>query len=133
MGKITKNYLFNLIYQLFIMLVPLVTAPYLARVLGAEALGTYSYVHSVAYLVTTITLLGIYQYGNRQVAYVRDDPGKLSMVFWQVISTRIVLALFGTIAYVVVVLFVNRYLVLFLLYYTYVLAYFLIALGSLLV
>ena len=125
MGKITKNYLFNLIYQLFIMLVPLVTAPYLARVLGAEALGTYSYVHSVAYLVTTITLLGIYQYGNRQVAYVRDDPGKLSMVFWQVISTRIVLALFGTIAYVVVVLFVNRYLVLFLLYYTYVLAYFL--------
>ena len=125
MGKITKIYLFNLIYQFFIMLVPLAPPPYLARVLGAEALGTYSYVHSVAYLVTTITLLGIYQYGNRQVAYVRDDPGKLSMVFWQVISTRIVLALFGTIAYVVVVLFVNRYLVLFLLYYPYVLAYFL--------
>lgn len=125
MNKITKNYLFNLIYQLFIMLVPLVTAPYLARALGAEALGTYSYVHSVSYLVTTITLLGIYQYGNRQIAYVRDNSERLSEVFWQVISTRIVLAVFGTIIFLIVIFSVNRYLMLFLLYYTYVLAYFL--------
>lgn len=39
MGKIAKNYLYNLIYSLLVLLVPLVTAPYLSRVLGAEGTG----------------------------------------------------------------------------------------------
>lgn len=125
MGKITKNYIYNLIYQLFIMVVPLVTAPYLAHVLGADRVGSYGYVHSMTGIITTFSLLGIYAYGNRQVAYVRDDKQKLSTTFWQIMSARCVIAVFGTIAYFMIVLYMNRYVELFTIYYTYLLAYFL--------
>lgn len=124
MGKITKNYIYNLIYQLFVMFVPLVTAPYLARVLGAEGTGTYSYVYSMSSIICTFVMLGIYNYGNRQVAYVRDDKNKLTKVFWQVMSARLIIAIIGTIVYFGVVFIIDRYIWLFTLYYTYLLAYF---------
>lgn len=37
--KIVKNYIFTLMYQLLVLLVPLITAPYLARTLGPEGTG----------------------------------------------------------------------------------------------
>ena len=46
--SITKNYLYNLIYQILIIIVPLFTTPYLSRVLGAENIGIYSYTLSIA-------------------------------------------------------------------------------------
>lgn len=60
MGKILKNYIYNLMYQLVVLIVPLVTAPYLARVLGANGTGVYSYVNSVASLICTFAMLGIF-------------------------------------------------------------------------
>ena len=78
MNKLTKNYIYNLLYQLFVLFVPIVTAPYLARTLGPESQGISSYVVSVSNVVSSVTLLGIYNYGNRQIAYERDNPKKMS-------------------------------------------------------
>lgn len=124
MGKITKNYIYNLLYQTFIMIVPLVTAPYLSRVLGAEGTGTYSYVHSMTSIICTIVMLGIYSYGNRQIAYVRDNKESITQIFWQIISARIIIAVIGSLIYFVVVVSINRYITMFAIYYTYLLAYF---------
>ena len=44
---------------------PIVTAPYLARVLGANQLGIYSYTLSVANYFVLFSLLGIEKYGTR--------------------------------------------------------------------
>lgn len=122
--RIIKNYIYNLVYQIIVLLVPLVTAPYLARVLGPEGTGTYSYVNSMSVLICTIVMLGIYNYGNRQIAYVRDDKKKLNEVFWQVMSERLVIAIIGTIVYWAVVLIIGRYQFYFLLYYTFIFGYF---------
>mgnify|MGYP004721543567 CR=1 FL=1 len=124
MGKITKNYLYNLIYQIFIMFVPLITAPYLARVLGPEGTGIYSYIYSVTTVICTFVMLGIYNYGNRQIAYVRDDEQKLSEVFWQIMSARIIIAFLGTIVYFGITMVLGKYRSLFCIYYIYLLAYF---------
>ena len=124
MGKITKNYIYNLVYQLFILLVPLVTAPYLARTLGAVGTGIYGYVYSMTSMICTIVLLGIYSYGNRQIAYVRDDKQKINTVFWQIISDRLIIAIIGTIIYFVIVLLIGKYIKLFIIFYMYLLAYF---------
>ena len=37
--SVKKNYIYNLTYQILVMIVPLITTPYLSRVLGAEAIG----------------------------------------------------------------------------------------------
>lgn len=124
MGKITKNYIYNLLYQLFVLVVPLITAPYLAHTLGAEKVGSFGYVHSMAGIICTFTMLGIFSYGNRQIAYVRDNKERLSEVFWQIMSTRVIIAIISTIIYFIVVFSVGRYTTLFFIYYTYMLAYY---------
>ena len=45
--SIVKNYLYNLIYQILILVLPLITASYLARVLGATGNGIYSYTYTI--------------------------------------------------------------------------------------
>ena len=55
MHTITKNYLYNAAYQLLVLLCPIVTAPYLSRVLGAENLGIYSYISASGNIVITLS------------------------------------------------------------------------------
>ena len=124
MGKIAKNYIYNLFYHMFSMFVPLITAPYLARTLGPNGIGIYGYVNSMTTLICTFVLLGIYNYGNRQIAYVRDNEDALSDTFWQVMSSRIVIAIFGTIIYFFITMVLGKYRILFLIYYTYMIGYF---------
>lgn len=125
MDKIAKNYIYNLLYQLLIIIVPLITAPYLARVLGPTNVGVYGYIHSTTTLINMIVLLGIYGYGNRQIAYIRDNPLLVDTIFWEIMSARLVIAVFGTIVYFTAILIVNKYVYLFVIYYMYLLAYFL--------
>ena len=80
-NRIVKNYIYNLGYQVFVIIVPLITTPYLARVLHSNNLGIYSYVTSCASIINTVGLLGLYNYGNRQVAYIRDKPTLLNKTF----------------------------------------------------
>lgn len=80
-NSLSKNYLYSVVYQVLIILVPLITTPYLARVLGAGLLGTYSYTNSVAYYFYLVSMLGISNYGNRTIAAIRDDQVRLSRVF----------------------------------------------------
>ena len=45
--SIAKNYIYNLLYQMLTIILPLITTPYLSRVLGAEAIGIYGYTLSI--------------------------------------------------------------------------------------
>lgn len=100
-SKIITNYIYNFLYQLLVLIVPLITYPYLARVLGAEALGTYSYVAASASVVSTIGLFGLKNYGVRQTAYTGADEGKINMMFWEITLLRIFLFCFGIIVYII--------------------------------
>lgn len=122
----TRNYLYTAAYQLFTLFVPLVTAPYLARVLGASNVGINSYVVSVTALITTFGLLGVYSYGNRSVAYLRDDRAKLNQLFWELMLLRATLLVVTSVAMLVLV-HISRtpYTVYVLAYYPWVLAVFL--------
>lgn len=79
-----KNFMYNIIYQCLILIIPLVTAPYLSRVIGAKGVGTYSYTYSVVYYFMLFTLLGVNNYGNRSIAKVRDNKKDLSKTFWSI-------------------------------------------------
>jgi O-antigen/teichoic acid export membrane protein len=86
MGKksFKKNILYNSIYRCVVIITPLITSPYLARVLGAEKLGIYATANAFATYFVLIALLGVNDYGNRTVAQVREDRGRLSDCFWQI-------------------------------------------------
>ena len=78
MNSISKNFLYNAAYQLLLILLPLITTPYISRVLGAERIGVYTYTYAVANYFMLVAMLGVKNYGNRSVAAVRDDRTQLS-------------------------------------------------------
>ena len=49
--SVKKNFIYNVVYQMLLIILPLITAPYIARTLGAEGVGIYSYTYSVAQYV----------------------------------------------------------------------------------
>ncbi|WP_155723497.1 oligosaccharide flippase family protein, partial [Pediococcus acidilactici] len=71
--RIVKNFLFNVSYQVFILLVPLVTTPYISRVLGSEGVGINAYTNSIIQYFILFGTIGINTYGNRQIAYSRGN------------------------------------------------------------
>lgn len=120
--RIIKNYIYNVMYQLFVMMVPLVLSPYLARTLGADQLGIYNYIFSTATLITTITLLGTYSYGAREVAYFRDDSNKANVIYNEVFSIRCCLGVVSLAVYVCAAYLSKEYLIYFWLYLPWIVA-----------
>ena len=99
--SITANYLYNMAYQILVMILPLVTTPYISRVLGANNIGAYSYTQSITYYFTLFGCFGLNLYGQREIAYVQNDKKKRSKVFWEVMAIRLIthsisLIVFGT-------------------------------------
>lgn len=82
MKETTKNFIYNLIYQIFIFIIPLITIPYVSRVLGPNNIGVYSYTYSIVYYFMLGSMLGINNYGSREIAKIKDeDKDKLSKKF----------------------------------------------------
>ena len=97
--SVRKNFAYNVAYQVLALVLPLVTAPYLSRVLGADGLGTYSYTYSVAYYFVLFAMLGVNNYGNRAVAMARDSEEKLSKAFWSIWTLQATLTILAVIVY----------------------------------
>ena len=76
------NYIYNVAYQVLLLLAPLLTTPYLSRVLEPDGVGTASYVESIVAYFTLFATMGISTYGQREISYVQDDMEKRSQVFW---------------------------------------------------
>lgn len=98
--SISKNYLYNLFYQILVIVLPLITTPYLARVLGAEAIGIYSYTLSIASYFILFGSFGVAMYGQREIAYLQDNKKERTIKFWEILLLRCItmaisLILFG--------------------------------------
>lgn len=123
MKTISKNLLYNIVYQILVILIPLVTAPYVARTLGVTASGIYSYVNAIAYYFVLAAALGIGNHGNRSVAAVRDDRNKLSEVFWSIYLFQLTTSIISIVAYVIyILLFVGENKLIFVIQLLYVLS-----------
>lgn len=62
MGKLKSNFIYNATYQILILIVPFITTPYIARTIGAEGVGTYSYTYSIVSYFMMFALLGMNNY-----------------------------------------------------------------------
>jgi len=87
-----KNAMYNVAYRVFSILLPLVTAPYLSRVVGDYGVGLYSYAWSASYLFTLIGMLGLSEYGVRAIARAKDDRAELDRTFSEIWRMQLVVA-----------------------------------------
>jgi O-antigen/teichoic acid export membrane protein len=105
MSSIKRNFAYNIIYQILIIIIPLITTPYLSRILGATGLGEYSFSFSVADYFALIAMLGIKNYGNRTIASCAGDKNRISKEFWSIYFVQLSSSIVVLGAYTVYILF----------------------------
>ena len=87
--SLKKNYSYNLLYEIVALLLPLITTPYIARVLSPSAIGNYSFTLSIVMYFNLLGTLGINTCGQMEISKSRDDKKELSLIFWEITFARI--------------------------------------------
>lgn len=107
--SIKKNFIYNTFYKVLTIITPLITAPYAARIFGADGIGIQSYVGSVAAYFVMFAGLGTLTYGQREVAMFRDDKKKASKVFWEIELLSIITTTVSLIAWIILICCTDKY------------------------
>lgn len=94
-----KNFLYNFLLTSSNLLFPLLTFPYLSRILGADGLGICNFILSYGQNYTIIAALGIPVYGIREIAKVGNDKEKRSKLFFELLSIHIFFTFFLLVIY----------------------------------
>ena len=83
--KVLKNYAYNLSYQLLVIILPIITTPYVTRVFSSTDLGTYGYFNSIVTYFILLATLGVANYGTKEISGHRKDIRKN---FWGIYTLQ---------------------------------------------
>ncbi|MDK6377409.1 MAG: polysaccharide biosynthesis C-terminal domain-containing protein [Lactobacillus crispatus] len=106
--KVIRNYLYNVGYQVLAIIVPLITSAYVSRVLRPEGVGANAFTNSIIQYFILFASMGIGYYGNRQIAYVRDNRTKMAKTFWEIQIVKTIMTLVSIIAFEIFLIFYTR-------------------------
>ena len=90
-------------------ILPVITVPYVVRVIGPGNYGIIAFSQAVVTYFVLLVNYGFDLSASREVARVREDHAKLTEVFWSVLWTKLFLLLFSTIVFLPLVLFVPQF------------------------
>ena len=110
MGKesIKKNTFYNTIKYIASTVFPLITFPYISRVLMKENVGKVNFGLSVVSYFSLISTLGITLYAVRECAAVRNNQKKLNDVSSQILSINILSTVIAYVLLTVTLLFFKK-------------------------
>ena len=111
--SLKRNYAYNLSYQLLAILVPLVTTPYVTRVLGPEKLGDYAYTSAMVSYFGIVAALGTVTYAQREVACYQKAREERSRTFYEILFLRLFMVGIVFAAYCVFLFLAGTYRVLY--------------------
>lgn len=92
---IFANFGYLLLLQIAGYVFPLITMPYLARVIGADGFGKIAFASAVVVWVQTISDWGFNMTATRDIAQNRADKEKVSKIFSNVLWARCLLTVFS--------------------------------------
>lgn len=101
--SLKANAFLNGIKQVCSIIFPLITFPYVSRVLGNDGYGKYSFSYSVAYYFILFAALGIGTYAIREGAKIRDDNEAVTRFCSQVFSINIISMLLSYTALIILI------------------------------
>lgn len=99
MANTRDNIIYQSIYQVFILIIPFITAPYISRALGSSQVGVYSYNYSIVNYFMIAEMLGLEAYGSRTIARVRDNKSLLNKKFTELFYAHILVSGIVLLAY----------------------------------
>jgi O-antigen/teichoic acid export membrane protein len=96
-----RNFIFQILYQFVVLVIPLVTAPYLTRVLQDTNLGIYTFTYSIAYYFIVAAMLGISKYGQRVIASRKKNEYALRRTYWSRYFVHTIISLISISTYTI--------------------------------
>lgn len=106
--SIKLNFIMNAILNMSSFLFPLITFPYVSRVLSPMGLGKVSFANSVISYFVILAQLGIPTYGIRICAKVRDDREKLTKTVQEIFMISMVMCILTYILFAAALILVPR-------------------------
>ena len=106
--QVVKNFLYNVSYQLLVIILPLITVPYVSNILGAEGIGNYAFTYANMQYFVIFGMVGISLYGNRQIAYVRENKEKLKNTFYSIYTLQLITTTISFLLYLIFTLVFNN-------------------------
>lgn len=105
---VIKNYFYNLMYQILVIILPFITIPYISRVLGSAGIGQYALTNTYAQYFILFGMVGLSVYSTRQIAYVRDDEQELNKTFWELNFLRFITMGISIISYIAFIIVFSK-------------------------
>ena len=90
------------------LLLPLVTLPYLLRVIGPEKYGIYSFVYVIIQYLLLLSSYGFNFSATKQVSQYRDNINEVSRIYIGVITARLLLTFIGLILFSLISFYVLK-------------------------
>ena len=110
MKKLLANYLYQFLFQVLTIIIPIITLPIVARSLGPDGLGQWGLTNSIVNFFTLPAAFGMHNYAIREISFVKDDKEKLSRKFWEIKSFNILFSLSVLIIYLIFSFISDNYL-----------------------
>lgn len=109
MKSLKLNFFMNILLTASNFLFPLLTFPYISRVLQAEGVGKISFFTSVIAYFVLFSQLGIPTYGIRACAKVRNDKEKLAKTVQEIFLINFAMSVFAYLALVIAYFSVDKF------------------------
>ena len=106
--SIVKNLSYNLFSQIVTIVIPLLTIPYISRILGPENIGIIGFSISFPIYFSVFANLGIQIYGSREVAKLRDNKQKRDKLFSELFLLTILSSLLSSIGFLLTIFFIEN-------------------------
>ncbi len=106
--KTLKNYFFTIGYQIFSIILPLITMPYVSRILGPTGLGKFNASFSLSQLFVIFSMLGIQKYGSLIISRDRDDSNKNRKDFYELYTTQFFFSVISYLFYIGVIYLITN-------------------------
>ena len=98
-----KNYFYNLLLTLTNLLFPILSFPYVSRVLGPEGIGKVQFVFSFAQYFALIASIGIPVYGMKEIARYKNDKDGRSKIFSELLLVYMITSVCLSVIYIAVI------------------------------
>lgn len=106
---IIENLSFMTFSQLFLLLYPLITYPYLIKILGREIYGTVLTAQMLSSYAAIIINFGTNFVCTRHISLNRNDTKKISEILWNVLFGKAILFLIILVIYVSIIFIIKTY------------------------
>ena len=115
-SKYLKNYILSVTNTIIGLIIPIITFPYISRILGPDKIGVVNFVQSYAYYFMHIASFGIMSYAVREIARVRDNKEEVERLGNEIFNLNLFFSLISGFLYIGIVLIVPKFRENFLLY-----------------